>query len=541
MPGQGRRGRANSSHGPKSVQRIGCWIVLCIVSAGFLFLPAGSICAQSIDWRMPNNWTQDSEPTDLCFVDRDNGWVVGDRGLVLRTTDGGRNWRTVRLMVDPNDRESMQVSCRLESVFFASATHGWIAGGYTQPRSTSSTGVLYATTDGGNTWKPLNGAALPKINQLLFTSPLDGIAIGDGNVLKPSGVYQTNDGGRSWSSTVNGEIEKWHTGSHVDGVVVMAADSGKLGQYTNHQVAPSYITEARPNIIRKMHMMDQRFGYAIGDQGNILQTRNAGLSWSPIKENSGLPGASFDARALAFQGPAVWIGGNPGTHIYQLNPQQGRWRSIATGIQSPLADLQFVDEQFGWGVSIGGDVIHTSDGGQTWKMQRRGVRGVAILQVSDKPASLNPELFAKFCADEDYIGGCLVLQDSSSAVIDLEPIRQAMSRVGGAFLIDRRFDFAHQESAEHQMLEFLVRQIRSFQPRVIAIPSGRVVNESLSVRSLVMKAAKMAASPDFFCSSIQPVQIIDLASRKSGRDGSWGCGLAPNLDGSLHDECRGRC
>ena len=30
--------------------------------------------------------------TGLAFTDFKNGWVVGDRGTILRTTDGGFNW-----------------------------------------------------------------------------------------------------------------------------------------------------------------------------------------------------------------------------------------------------------------------------------------------------------------------------------------------------------------------------------------------------------------------------------------------------------------
>ena len=37
-----------------------------------------------------------AKPVDLksvVFTDFKSGWVVGDRGTVLRTTDGGFNWR----------------------------------------------------------------------------------------------------------------------------------------------------------------------------------------------------------------------------------------------------------------------------------------------------------------------------------------------------------------------------------------------------------------------------------------------------------------
>src|SRR5690606_15835686 len=34
----------------------------------------------------------DATPRDIAFVDAKPGWVVGDRGMVLATEDGGRHW-----------------------------------------------------------------------------------------------------------------------------------------------------------------------------------------------------------------------------------------------------------------------------------------------------------------------------------------------------------------------------------------------------------------------------------------------------------------
>jgi photosystem II stability/assembly factor-like uncharacterized protein len=38
---------------------------------------------------------------DLTFVDRDRGWIVGQAGTVLRTTDGGASW--VQVLPSPED------------------------------------------------------------------------------------------------------------------------------------------------------------------------------------------------------------------------------------------------------------------------------------------------------------------------------------------------------------------------------------------------------------------------------------------------------
>ena len=61
----------------------------------------------------------------LDFVDQDRGWVVGDSGKILNTTDGGKSW-------------SIQQSgtlVTLRAVSFPSPSKGWVCGGRPiQPR-----------------------------------------------------------------------------------------------------------------------------------------------------------------------------------------------------------------------------------------------------------------------------------------------------------------------------------------------------------------------------------------------------------------------
>lgn len=61
-----------------------------------------------------------------------NGWIVGDTGTVLLTTNGGISWRSINTGTQAD----------LTSVFFINAQQGWIAG----------TECVLRTTDGGLNW-----------------------------------------------------------------------------------------------------------------------------------------------------------------------------------------------------------------------------------------------------------------------------------------------------------------------------------------------------------------------------------------------------
>ncbi len=68
------------------------------------------------------------------FVSPQQGWIVGARGAILHTKDGGQTWQAQRA-----DTFSW-----LEDVRFTNEKHGVAVG---------SSGTILRTEDGGETWK----------------------------------------------------------------------------------------------------------------------------------------------------------------------------------------------------------------------------------------------------------------------------------------------------------------------------------------------------------------------------------------------------
>ena len=63
-----------------------CFVAVVIFSA--TPLPALEIGRNEI----PDGWRDDATLHDVHFVNVSTGWAVGNQGVILRTTDGGRNW-----------------------------------------------------------------------------------------------------------------------------------------------------------------------------------------------------------------------------------------------------------------------------------------------------------------------------------------------------------------------------------------------------------------------------------------------------------------
>src|SRR5262245_15126159 len=92
------------------------------------------------------------------FVDKNEGWAVGDEGAIWHTIDGGRSW----------DRQPTGVRASLRSLHFLNPFTGWVVGREELPHGSGSVGVILFTRDGGLKWHPASLNALPGLNVVRF-------------------------------------------------------------------------------------------------------------------------------------------------------------------------------------------------------------------------------------------------------------------------------------------------------------------------------------------------------------------------------------
>ena len=77
------------------------------------------------------------------FVDKDEGWTVGDEGVIWHTINGGKTW----------ERQASGVVASLRSIHFLNPYTGWVTGREELPNGSASVGILLFTQDGGLTWR----------------------------------------------------------------------------------------------------------------------------------------------------------------------------------------------------------------------------------------------------------------------------------------------------------------------------------------------------------------------------------------------------
>jgi hypothetical protein len=120
----------------------------------------------------------------ISAVDENVCWFTGDVGIIYHTTDGGSTW----LQSDPGVLDSGTVDL-IEGINDDRALIGF---------STPETSYIYLTSDGGTTWDRVFAQGGGHVRRLKMVNASKGLGVGD-----PVGamwsVFETNDGGKSWS------------------------------------------------------------------------------------------------------------------------------------------------------------------------------------------------------------------------------------------------------------------------------------------------------------------------------------------------------
>ncbi|MFH1896911.1 MAG: YCF48-related protein [Candidatus Desantisbacteria bacterium] len=194
----------------------------------------------------------------VCFVDQKNGWIGAERSI-LHTTDGGINW------------ESKWLDCYLTCVYFTDLNNGWATGAF-------GDGIIFHTSDGGKSWIAQTTVAetdfygLPGVH---FINSTMGWAVGAGGV-----ILHTSNGGRTWGTQTSGTDEWLQSVYFTDskngwisgGRSVLHTNDGGITWGT--QTIPEEIS------VHGIHFIGSTTSWITGGGGKILHTTNGGEIWN---------------------------------------------------------------------------------------------------------------------------------------------------------------------------------------------------------------------------------------------------------------------
>jgi photosystem II stability/assembly factor-like uncharacterized protein len=466
------------------------------------------------------------------FVDDNEGWVVGDDGVVWHTVDGGQQW----------ELQPTGVRASLRSVHFLNPYTGWVAGREELPHQQGSVGMLLFTTDGGVKWRRMSMNALPGLNHVRFVSGRVGFVVGDGTDQYPTGIFRTADGGRTWHAVSGPRRPAWLAADFQDadtGAVVGAW--GWLSVLRDGKLFTAEMDTLGGRAVRSIQVVGQR-AVAVGDGGLVLVSKDsAGARWAfaPLPLSPALR-ADWDFHALHCRENHIWVVGRPGSAALHSTDQGKTWEIVPTQQPLPLHGVFFAGSQRGWAVGEFGSILGTTDGGKTWRVQHRGGQRAAVAFIHARPSGLPVDTVALLGGEEGYLAASLRVlgPDPVSAAperaADEQRFAAAVRSAGGAagemfwqFPVPQHLARAdkmelvqfwnklHGDQAPEDLLRQLVLALRIWRPNVIITdhsdarvagwPSDALLTEALH------EAIVRSADPQSF-----PAQITQLGLQPWG-------------------------
>jgi photosystem II stability/assembly factor-like uncharacterized protein len=285
------------------------------------------------------HWVAGGTLRGVSFVSSTSGWAVGDGGLIIRSMDGGVTWRPLASGTKVN----------LRHVQFLDNDHGWTVG---------DEGTIIVTDDGGSTWGIQTTPTSEDLHHLHFINASYGWAVGAGGT-----ILTTQNGGLLWTSQASGTTENLYGVDFVDathgwavgaqGTVIATTDGGST--WNDQPSCDEY------HDLYDVDFVDRNNGWIVGWGSALWTTSDAGANWGEWI----LSGWTRDLYALeltdADHGWAVGAAGFVARYEYPS------WTEQASGTDADLYDLEFLDGQQGWVVGDAGTVLSTIGGGVTWE------------------------------------------------------------------------------------------------------------------------------------------------------------------------------
>ncbi len=250
----------------------------------------------------------------------------------------------------------------LLSVCFVNGSTGFAVGGNRE----DDPSVLVRTKDGGRTWERIPLESNSRLYAIHFPTPEVGYAVGIHQT-----VVKTIDGGESWQM-VSTEIDGWYASVHFTteetgfvvggdqagkGLLIRTTDGGKTWRHLDLPKKDDPFES-----FRDVLFVSKTTGFVVGQNGVILNTIDAGESWTAQTS-----GSDTWLRSIGFIDDK--IGFVVGTEVLLKTVDGGQvWSPLAKGRFGKLNDVVFLDADRGYIADFSGSILETVDGGETWSV-----------------------------------------------------------------------------------------------------------------------------------------------------------------------------
>ncbi len=263
-----------------------------------------------------NPWELVTLPTeetalDIDFIDNQHGWLVGKHAALLETLDGGKTWTEKKLGLGSN-----QIYNLTSTSFYGD--EGWIVG---EPS------IMLHTTDGGSSWERIAlSEQLPGTTRMITATGSQSAEL----VTDVGAIYRTQDGGKNWQAMVEEAV----------------------GVFRNIKRSPDgrYVTVSSRGTFYSTWEPGQR---AWQQHNRTSSRRLQNMGFSP------------DGRLWLLARGGVVQFSEPDT-LEVWDEQQAPEFATSWG----LLDLAYRNAKEVWVSGGSGNLLRSTDGGQTWQKDK---------------------------------------------------------------------------------------------------------------------------------------------------------------------------
>lgn len=323
------------------------------------------------------------------MLDEVNGWAVTEENII-RTDDGGVTWYDVT----PSNLADAGYLVYLD---FFDATHAWVQ--FPDMNKYPNGGTLYRTADGGITWEsfatPFSGGSIHFVDENNGWMMAD-LGIGAGSMA--ISVFQTSDGGKTWSRTYTNDPNLAGAGdtlplggiknfilpldaetAWIGGVVyapgeiyLFRSDDGGQTWFNINLVLPQGAAGSEMSVQGLRFVSPTKGLLAIRIQSETPQTvvyltEDGGNTWSQLPvtfEGYGFLETPSANEMIFYYADQFYVTKDAGVTVQKVTPDVKFGDSIT--------DMSFVNSKTGWVVAISLDgrqtLYKTTDGGATWTL-----------------------------------------------------------------------------------------------------------------------------------------------------------------------------
>lgn len=243
-------------------------------------------------------------------------------------------------------------------------------------------GVLYKTTNAGVNWNVVFSDTNLIINNTYFLNDTNWLAVGGFFSNQPKLLKSTNFG-NNWFYISPGEITSSIKSLHKFNQTIYAACKNGIFKSTNNGNNWS-VQIYYPGQLANSYFINENTGWCAYDDGYIFKTINGGLNWNLYNISGNYSFSEeiyFIDQSTGFLIYDIDSSNHSATEILKSTNGGINWVAINPGFSNLFTSIFFVNENTGYISGLGGNVLKTTNTGNSWSVSWTGIHFETLLDI----------------------------------------------------------------------------------------------------------------------------------------------------------------